>query len=360
MTMRPRVLVTGDKGYIGSVLTGVLLERAYHVTGIDTAYYADCLLEAAPPGYPSTTRDIRDVTGNDLRGVDAIVHLAALSNDPLGELAPGLTEQINLHATIRLARLAREAGVQRFVYSSSQSMYGVANTEHELDEDHSEKKAITAYARTKWEAELALKELAGPEFTVVCFRPSTVFGASPRLRCDIVYNSLVACAYTTGKIEIKSDGLPWRPVVHVRDACSAFVAGLEAPPELVCGRSYNVGIANGNYSVRELAEAAGRAVPGSVITYTGEHGSDARTYRVSFARILSELKDWYHPEWSLDRGGAELVEQFKRIDFTEAQFRGRATNRLSQLKYLIESGRLDSHLRWSQAGTPDDLPSHEI
>jgi nucleoside-diphosphate-sugar epimerase len=163
----------------------------------------------------------------------------------------------------------------------------------------------------------------------------------------VVYNNLVACAFTTGRVEIKSDGTPWRPVLHVRDACAAFIAGLEAPAELVSGRSYNVGIANGNYSVRDLAEAAGRAVPGSVITYTGEHGSDSRTYRVSFARILSELKDWYRPEWNLDRGGSELVEQFTRIGLTEDQFRGRATNRLAQLKHLLSAGRLDGQLRWA-------------
>lgn len=347
MTNDPRVLVTGDKGYIGSVLTGVLLERGYAVTGLDTAYYANCALEPAPSSYPSIRRDIRDVTAADLRGVDAIIHLAALSNDPLGELSPDLTEQINFRATLRLATLAREAGIHRLVYASSQSMYGVSNTSSELDEDESEKNPVTAYARTKWEAELALKQLVASDFTVVCLRPSTVFGASPRLRCDIVFNSMVACAYTTGKIEIKSDGTPWRPVLHVRDACSAFIAGLEAPAKLVSGRSFNVGIANGNYSVRDLAEAAGRAVPGSVITYTGEHGTDARTYRVSFARILSELRDWYRPEWDLDRGGAELVELFKRIDFSEEQFRGRMTNRLGQLKHLTEAGRLDSELRWS-------------
>ena len=243
--------------------------------------------------------------------------------------------------------MAREAGVRRFVYASSQSMYGVANTDHELDEDDSEKNAITAYARTKWDAELALKDLVRPGFEVVCFRPSTVFGASPRLRCDIVYNSLVACAFTTGKIEIKSDGTPWRPVVHVRDVCAAFMAGLDAPASLVSGRSYNVGIPNGNYSVRDLAEAAARAVPGSVITYTGEHGADARTYRVGFARILGELKDWYRPAWDLDSGGAELVAQFTRVGFTEEQFRGRATNRLAQLKHLIAAGRLDGELRWA-------------
>jgi nucleoside-diphosphate-sugar epimerase len=341
------VLVTGDKGYIGSVLTGVLLARGFRVRGLDTGYYADCLIDAAGSNYESIDRDIRDITAADISGADAVIHLAALSNDPLGELSPRLTEAINLQATIRLALLAREAGVRRFVYSSSQSMYGVANTDTELDEDDSEKNPITAYARTKWEAELALKSLGTAGFAVVCFRPSTVFGASPRLRCDIVFNSMVACAYTTGRVEVKSDGTPWRPVLHVRDACSAFVAGVEAPDDLVAGRSYNVGIADGNYAVRDLAEAAGRAVPGSVITYTGEHGSDARTYRVSFARILSELKGWYCPEWNLDRGGAELVQMFKATGFNEEQFRGRATNRLSQLKHLIEARRLDSDLRWS-------------
>ena len=341
-----KVLVTGDKGYVGSVLTDVLLHRGYSVVGYDTGYYQECLVEPNSSTYPSIGRDIRDISTSDFDGIDAVVHLAALSNDPLGELAPTLTEQINLQGTIRLAKCAREAGVRRLVYASSQSMYGVSNTDHELDEDDSDKNAITAYARTKWDAELALKELAGSDFTVVCFRPSTIFGSSPRLRCDIVFNSLVACAYTTGKIEIKSDGTPWRPVVHVRDACSAFIAGLEAPASIVTGRSYNVGISDGNYSVRDLAEAAGRSVPGSVITYTGEHGPDARTYRVSFKRILSELKEWYQPEWDLDRGGRELVELFERVSFTEDQFRGRETNRLDQLNHLIHAGQLDAELRW--------------
>lgn len=345
MSAKQTVLVTGDKGYIGSVLTGMLAERGYAVVGLDVGYYDECLIDAAPPAYRSIQRDIRDVTAEDLQGVDAVIHLAGLSNDPLGELAPLLTEQINFEGTLRLAGLAREAGVRRFVYASSQSMYGVSNTSHELDEDDSDKNPLTAYARTKWEAELRLKELATSDFTVVCFRPSTVFGASPRLRCDIVYNSLVACAYTTGKVEIKSDGTPWRPVVHVRDVGAAFIAGLEAPVALVGGRSYNVGIPDGNFSVRDLADAAGRAVPGSVITYTGEHGSDARTYRVSFQRILTELKEWYRPEWTLDRGGAELVALFERTGFTEAQFRGRMTNRLPQLKHLLDAGQVDAELR---------------
>jgi nucleoside-diphosphate-sugar epimerase len=341
-----RVLVTGNQGYIGTVLSKLLFDRGYAVSGLDSGYYADCLLEPAVQNYPFSRSDIRDVSADNLDGISAVVHLAALSNDPLGELSPGLTEKINFEATIKIATLARDAGVKRFVYSSSQSMYGISESDAELDEDDSEKNAITAYARTKWEAELRLKELATDDFTVVCFRPSTVFGASPRLRCDVVYNNLVACAYTTGRIEIKSDGTPWRPVVHVRDVCNAFIAGLEAPRELVAGRSYNVGIPDGNFTVRDLAEAAGRAVPGSEITYTGEHGKDARTYRVSFARILSELRDWYRPEWGLDRGGEELVSYFRETGFTEAHFRGRSTNRLAQLKHLMDSKRLDQSLRW--------------
>lgn len=345
MTIR-RVLVTGSSGYIGSVLTGVLIEQGREVTGLDTGYYAECVLGANGPSYRLIDRDIRDVQPEDVENIDAIIHLAALSNDPLGEFSPGLTEEINRDGTLRLARLARDAGVGRFVYASSQSMYGVSNTDAELDEDDSSKNPVTTYARTKWEAELALKDLASENFTVVCFRPSTVFGASPRLRCDIVYNNFVASAFTTGRIDVKSDGTPWRPVVHVRDVCSAFIAGLDAPGSLVQRRSYNVGIPDGNFSVTQLAEAASRAVPGSKVTYTGEHGSDSRTYRVSFARILSELAEWYRPSWTLDRGGAELVRFFSETGFTEKEFRGRKTNRLAQLKQLADSSQLDSDLRW--------------
>ncbi len=349
MNSRGTVLVTGDAGYIGSVLTTVLREKSYGVRGYDTGYYADCLLYPVNLDYPRISHDIRDLRPGHLKGVDAVIHLAALSNDPLGELAPGLTEEINLAATLKLASLAKDAGVKRFIYSSSQSMYGVSNTEDELNEDGSEKNPVTAYARTKWEAEQQLKTLIADDFTVVCFRPSTVFGASPRLRCDIVFNNLVACAYTTGRIEIKSDGTPWRPVVHVRDVCNAFIAGLEAPAVLVGGRSYNVGIPNGNFTVRDLAEAAQRSVPGSSLIFTGEHGQDSRTYRVSFKRILAELHEFYKPSWDLDRGGKELVELFRKIGFTEEEFRGRLTNRLAQLKGLTESRQLDDKLRWIDA-----------
>lgn len=340
-----KILVTGNQGYIGSVLVNILQQIGHEVTGYDTGYYKDCFLYDDGVRIRQISKDIRDVSIEDIDGIEAIIHLAALSNDPLGELVPGLTEEINLGGTLKIAELAKKAGVKRFIYSSSQSMYGVSKVDAELDEDNSEKNPITAYARTKWEAELALNQLQSTEFTIVAFRPSTVFGASPRLRCDIVFNNLVACAYTTGKIEIKSDGTPFRPVVHVKDVCSAYMAGLNAPEKLVAGRSFNVGIPNGNFTVRQLAEAAQRSVPGSELTFTGEHGNDARTYRVSFNRILTELADYYKPEWDLDKGGKELVQLFKQVSFSEADFRGRKTNRLPQLSHLQESGKVNAKMR---------------
>ncbi|MDO9181959.1 MAG: NAD-dependent epimerase/dehydratase family protein [Bacteriovorax sp.] len=340
-----KILLTGDRGYFGSVLVQRLLSEGYNVTGYDVDYYDGCDIYPVDRNYPQITKDIRDVELSDLKGIDVVCHLAALSNDPLGELTPGLTEEINFKSTMKLAKLAQDAGVKRFIYSSSQSMYGVSNTDSELDEDKSEKNPVTAYAVTKWEAELALKKLSTKDFAVVCFRPSTIFGMSPRLRCDIVYNNLVACAFTTGKIEIKSDGTPWRPVVHVQDVSSAFIAGIKAPLELIEGQSFNVGIPNGNFTVRNLAEAAHQVIPGSEISFTNEHGKDARSYRVSFSKILTVLKDYYKPEWSLEKGGIELREKFKEINFSEAMFRGRISNRLAQINYLIEQKLISNSLR---------------
>jgi nucleoside-diphosphate-sugar epimerase len=341
-----KLLVTGNLGYIGSVLVPLLLEKRHQVVGLDCGYFKECILSPVNEDFKQISKDVRDVVFADLQGADAVIHLAGLSNDPLGELAPGITEEINLGGTIRLAMMSKEAGVKRFIYSSSQSMYGVSKTDAELDEDLSEKRPVTAYARTKWDAELQLKELESDSFLVCAIRPSTVFGVSPRLRCDVVFNNLVACAYTTNKIEIKSDGSPWRPVVHIRDVCGAFIAVLNAPQELVAGRAFNVGIPNGNFTVRQLAEAAQRAVPGSTLVFTGEHGSDSRTYRVSFDRILTELKDYFSPSWNLDRGAAELINYFKDINFTEQDFRGWKTTRLMQLNRLREQNKLDQKLRY--------------
>lgn len=342
--MAKNILVTGNRGYIGCVLNPLLKERGYEVVGLDSGYFDDVGMPPVPEPDVQIWRDIRDVVAEDFRGIDAVIHLAALSNDPLGELTPGITEEINRDASIRLAKLAKEAGVRRFIYASSQSMYGVSDTSKEITEDMgSAEHSITAYARTKWEAEAGLKKLHDDTFTLVCLRPSTVFGASPRLRTDIVFNNFVACAYTTGKIEVKSDGSPWRPVIHVQDTAAAFIASLEAPAALVGRESFNVGIKGGNYTVRQIAEAAQRVVHGATLTFTNEH-TDKRSYRVSFDKILSVLNEYYKPEWDLDRGGKELVEFFKEINFTEVQFRGRDTNRLKQIAYRQESGTLDQSL----------------
>ena len=341
-----KILVTGNKGYIGSVLTPMLIEKGYEVIGYDSGYFEDCLLLPFDENHSYIRKDIRDITKEDMEGVDSIIHLAGLSNDPLGDFSPKLTEDINYFGTMRLAEMAKEAGISRFVYASSQSMYGVSDTSSELDEDDSEKNPVTAYAIAKWNAEQQLHLMSTDSFVVTSMRPSTVFGASPRLRCDIVFNNLVACAYTTGKIEIMSDGSPWRPVVHVKDVCSAFIAGLEAPASVVSGRSFNVGIADGNFTVRDIAEAAQRSVSGSELIFTGDH-TDPRTYRVSFKRILIELKDYYKPEWDLDMGGQELVQFFKKIGFTEEQFRGKESIRLQQLSYLKEHNYINDTLRFT-------------
>jgi len=338
-------MVTGDRGYIGSVLVPILKEKNYEVVGYDAGYFKDNLLEQFDENYLKITKDIRDINKEDLKGVDAIIHLAGLSNDPLGEFSPKLTEDINYSGTMALALMARDIGVSRFVYASSQSMYGISDTSNELDEDDSEKNPVTAYAIAKWNAEQELHSMSTDDFVITSLRPSTVFGASPRLRSDIVFNNLVACAYTTGKIEIMSDGSPWRPVVHIKDVCSAFIAGLEAPATLVSGRAFNVGIPDGNFTVRDIAEAVQRSVPGSELIFTGGH-TDPRTYRVSFRRILSELKDYYKPEWDLDMGGRELVEFFDRINFTEQQFRGKETVRLQQLVHLKENNYLNDTFRF--------------
>jgi len=340
-----KIMVTGDQGYIGAVLVPMLMDKGYEVIGYDAGFFTENLLQPVEENYQKIKKDIRDIEKKDLNGVDVIIHLAGLSNDPLGAFLPKLTEDINYTATMRLAELAKESGVSRFVYASSQSMYGISDTSDELDEDDSDKNPITAYAIAKWNAEQKLHAMSTDEFVVTSFRPSTVFGASPRLRCDIVFNNLVACAYTTGRIEIMSDGTPWRPIVHIRDVCSAFIAGVEAPAALVSGRAFNVGVPNGNFTVRDIAEAAQRAVPGCELIFTGEH-ADSRTYKVSFSRILNELKEYYKPEWDLDMGGKELIEFFDEVDFNENQFRGRDTIRIEQLKHQVNNNIVGSDFRY--------------
>lgn len=340
-----KVFVTGNLGYIGSVLTDILLEKNIDFIGYDAGYFRNCNLIPTNTNFKQIIKDIRDVEKNDLNNSDCIVHLSALSNDPLGEFDPKITNEINYIATMKLANIAKKVGVKRFVYVSSQSMYGISNTKDELDEYISHKNPVTEYAKTKWQSEIELNKLNSKEFSVVSFRPSTVFGVSPRLRCDIVLNNLVASAYTTGIIEVKSDGSPWRPVVHVRDVCSALLAGLLAPSKIISGKAFNVGIENGNYTVKKLAEAVHRAVPNSTLVFTGEHLKDPRTYRVSFKKILEELKNYYKPIWTLEQGVNELLVFFKKINFNKSQFKGEDTNRLSCLSRAILDKKIDRQFR---------------
>jgi nucleoside-diphosphate-sugar epimerase len=339
------IAVTGNLGYIGSVLVPTLINKGHKVLGIDVGYYKDCILynDNNDPAN-QLMKDIRDIEAKDLDNIDAVIHLAALSNDPLGELLPSITEDINFNGTLRVAECAKKAGVKRFVYASSQSMYGVSKISDELDEDNSEKNPVTAYARTKWEAEQELANLNSNDFSTVYFRPSTVFGASKRLRCDIVYNNLVSSAYTKGKIELLSDGTPWRPVVHINDVSNAFIAGIEAPLDLVKNKAFNVGVPNGNYTVRDLAESASNVVKDSKLVFTNKH-KDPRTYKVSFKRILEELNEYYIPKWELISGGNQLVSLYDKIGFTEKDFSGEKCNRLKQLKNLMDKGIISEQLR---------------
>ena len=339
------VLVTGNLGYIGSVLTPLLAQRGRRVRGLDSGFFRECLLTPVLEPPEQIIKDIRDVEREDVVGVTAVVHLAGLSNDPLGELDESLTEAINYEGSMRLAELAQGAGVRRLVYASTQSMYGRDATGAELEEDSSQKNPLTAYARTKWKAEQDLMAMRSSTFEVTALRPSTVYGASPRLRCDIVFNNFVACAYTTGTIEIKSDGTPRRPAVHVLDVCKGFIAGLEADAAVVDGRAFNVGVADGNYTVRELATAAQMAVPNSQLVFTGEHGVDGRTYSVSFHRILTELSKHYRPTWDLEQGGHELNDLLTEVQFKQSDFRGSRCNRLARINEFLQSGKVDESLR---------------
>jgi nucleoside-diphosphate-sugar epimerase len=341
-----KVFITGNLGYIGSVLTDILLEKNIDFIGYDVGYYKSCNLVKTNVNFKQIIKDIRDIEKKDLENSDYVVHLSALSNDPLGEFNSKITNEINYVATMKLANIAKESGVKRFVYVSSQSMYGISKIENELDEYKSDKNPITEYAKTKWKAELELNKLNSKDFTVVSFRPSTVYGVSPRLRCDIVFNNLVASAYTTGKIEIKSDGSPWRPVVHVKDVCSAILAGLKAPIEIISGKAFNVGIENGNYTVKDLAEVVHKVIPNTQLVFTGEHLHDSRTYKVSFKRILTELKNYYKPKWNLEKGALELLDFFKQTNFDELQFRGVYTNRLFCLSDLIRNKKINHELRF--------------
>ena len=339
-----KILVTGNLGYIGSVLVEKLILSGDYVVGLDAGYYKDCILTNSVEPQKQIIKDIRLVNESDLDEIETIVHLAALSNDPLGELIPGITSEINYSSTISFAKKAKNKGVKRFIYISSQSMYGISKLNKPLDEDDSEKNPITEYAKTKWSAEVELKKLSDNNFVIALLRPATVFGASPRLRSDIVFNNLLGCAFTTGKIDIKSDGSPIRPVIHVQDLCGYIMAAKDAPGNLINGRSYNVGLLNGNFTVKDMVDKVQELLPSSKINYLPNANKDERTYKVSFERITKELSNYYKPKWDLENGGIELIEFYKKTNFKYNIFSGSATNRIKKINELLNNNILDNKL----------------
>jgi len=341
-----KTLVTGSQGFIGTFLTKFLSENGIQVSGTDIGYYKDCNLTPVDDLISTKSVDVRDIRIDDVFGFDSIVHLAALSNDPVGELDEKLTYEINYRATINLAVLAKKAGVKRFIFVSTQSIYGISNTEDELDEYSSVKNPQTAYAKTKWLAEQELKTLEDNDFYITYVRPSTVFGWSPRLRTDIVFNNLLLNGFTYGKIEVHSDGTPWRPIVHIRDLSRFILKVLEAPKDKIAGKAFNVGVLNGNYTVKQIAEAAQSCLPSSTtITYNTENLVDPRSYKVSFKRAKDELG--FNAEIDLISGGDDLLNNISSMRESK-DILGRNTNRLSQLKHLIELNILDKELRFAK------------
>jgi nucleoside-diphosphate-sugar epimerase len=335
-----KVLVTGTQGYIGSLLGSYLAGRGHDVLGLDAGFYREAWLYDAHE-VQTLERDIRDVTPDDLRGLDAVVHMAELSNDPLGQLAPHVTRLINHEGSVHLASAARAAGVERFVYTSSCSVYGAA--EEDVVDEGSPLHPQTEYAVCKQLVERDVGALAGDGFSPTFLRNATVYGASPRLRFDIVLNNLCGLAWTTREIRMESDGTPWRPLVHVLDVCKAIALTLEAPRERVHGLVLNVGDATANYQIREVAEIVGTVFPGCEVT-VGGRSPDTRSYRVSFDRIRAALPE-FSCDWNAERGARELLAVFERAGLTEEDFRSRRFTRLKQIEHLLETGQIDSDFR---------------
>ncbi len=336
-----RVLLTGAKGYLGTVMAPVLAEAGHEVVGLDSDLFADCVLGPAPTDPAGFVVDLRDVGPEHVAGVDAVIHLAALSNDPLGSLAPQLTYDINYHASVRLARLAKDAGITRFLYASTCSVYGAAG-EGLVTED-APLRPVTPYAESKVRVEDDLRELADEHFSPVFLRNATAFGFSPRLRADIVLNNLVGHAVLTGRVLVLSDGTPWRPLVHARDIADAFLAALTAPREAVHARALNVGMEENNVTVAQIAEEVIEAVPGSRLVITGEHGSDPRSYRVDFGAIRAALPD-FQARWTVKDGAVELAEAYLQHGLTETDFERKFT-RLAHLSQRRAAGTVDDSLR---------------
>lgn len=342
-----RVLATGTDGYIGTLLPETLMSRGHQIVGVDTGFYkAGWLYRGVDRTAETVVKDIRDLTVDDLDGFDAVVHLAELSNDPVGQLAPSITYDINHVGSVHLAKLARAAGVSRFVYMSSCSVYGIA-TEALVDET-SDVNPQTAYADCKRLVERDVMPLATDSFSPTFLRSATAFGASPRMRFDVVVNNLAGLAWTQREIRMESDGTPWRPFVHVRDICKAIACVLEAPRSVVHKEILNVGASDANYQVRDVAEILADVFPDCALTL-GANGTDNRSYRVSFDRIHERLPG-FECDWDVRRGAVELREVFERVGLDVALFEFRGYTRLAQIRYLIDTGQIDGDFYWAGNG----------
>ena len=339
-----RVLVTGSEGYIGTVLIPMLIERGYNVVGLDTCYLTYRHFVPGIRSYRLIKKDIRNIEAAEVEGFDAVIHLAALSNDPLGELNPDLTDAINHKASVRMAQLARDAGVKRFLFSSSCSIYGAGQSD--LLDENATFNPLTAYARSKVNTEEGISKLTNADFSPVYLRNGTAYGLSPRMRFDLVLNNLTGWGYTTGKVTLLSDGTAWRPLVHIRDICMAMIACLKAPRKLIHNQAFNVGVPAANYQIRVIAEEVANVVPGSVVSFADDAEADKRNYNVSFEKIHMVLGDYFKPTWQIEDGVNEIYHACRVVNLNFETFDGPDYMTIKGLKRLINENKLDNELFW--------------